>query len=59
MKRVHDPYWALVGQVIKDHDLRLDEPRVTPKPRKPFKHRPRPKTAIIADACERKQRKLL
>lgn len=59
MTKIRDPYWALVGQVIKDHQLRLDKLTSTPKPRMPFKHRKRPKTAIISEAAQAKQRRLL
>lgn len=41
-------------QVTYEHEMRLDQCTTVPVERRPFKQRPRPRTAIIADACKRK-----
>ena len=46
----------LVEEVMEAHELREDVPR-TRLIRRPFKHRPRPKTSIISQGAERARRK--
>jgi hypothetical protein len=43
---------ALADEVMMEHEYRLDRPEDVPIRRNPFRHRQRPKTAIISEACE-------
>jgi hypothetical protein len=54
--RVRESLQELTVDVMQAHALRLDRCETLPVERRPYQHRPRPKTAIIAEACERKMR---
>lgn len=45
----------LVYEIQQDHADRLDEPSSNPLVPRPYKPRPRPKTAIISEAAKNAQ----
>lgn len=49
-------YDYIINQVQLEHQARLDEPRLTPKPRK-HREKRRPDVSIIIDALQQKQTK--
>lgn len=42
----------LLKEVMLEHELRLDRCETIPLQRRPFKHRPRPKTSIISERAK-------
>jgi hypothetical protein len=42
----------LADEVMMEHEYRLDRPEDVPIRRNTFRHRQRPKTSIISEACE-------
>lgn len=42
----------LAEQIVEEHNYRLNRPDEVPIVRNPFRHRARPKTAIIAEAAQ-------
>lgn len=43
----------LLKEVMLEHEFRLDRCETIPLQRRPFKHRPRPQTAIISECAQK------
>lgn len=53
LRKAVPPLEVVIDDVMHEHEMRADRCETLPMRRRPFKHRPRPKTSIISEAAER------